>query len=700
NMNPVVAKQVALDDALVAPTKRLKIERCNARIESLMKSLKSTCINSGTPSIRSEILMLTTSSWTRKSVELTLKLRESRAQILWGMFNQKNVDYVSLLWEDFMYQADNREISSARKKHMPYPRFTKVIINHFISKDKSISMRNIINLHTVRDDPLLGTLKFMSKTEDSQKYGALIPDGMINQNKARKFKKIASPSRTLSPIKEVEPAKKTKRAKRPAKMSTTAPAAGVIIRDTLALLEAAHVKEALKKSKKDSHMLHTSSSGDGVGSQPKVPDESEDKTTSTDEGTSGDSQDDESNDDDSDDDNDADKVDESKDDDGDSDADDNYRTDSDDDENPSFNLKDDEEEQKEEEYVHTLEYDEFYDEEEEHVNEEEYEDLYGDVNITPKDTKPEKERKGDAKMTDVGLENVSQEQYYEQEVDDAHVSITQKTNIDTEVASLINVKTHQEDSSTQAPPLLTVPVASSIAATSTPLSILSVTPIPQQLTTTPAPTAEPIAPTLPALPDFSSMFGLNQRVSTLEHEMTQVKQSDHSTQILESLKQQIPAIVDELLSTRIGFATQTALQSYTAEFEKKLLEEQDRYFDVIEKSIKGIIKDEVQSQLPQILSKEVSDFATLVIQKTIAESLENVVFIKSSSQPTSSYEAAESLTEFELKKILLDKIEKNSKMPKDQGGDMGNTKDQTNDQAASKQDWFKKPERPPSPDPE
>ncbi|GJX59361.1 hypothetical protein Tco_0290751 [Tanacetum coccineum] len=41
------------------------------------------------------------------------RLRESRAQILWGMYNQKNVDYVSLLWEDFMYQADNREISSA-----------------------------------------------------------------------------------------------------------------------------------------------------------------------------------------------------------------------------------------------------------------------------------------------------------------------------------------------------------------------------------------------------------------------------------------------------------------------------------------------------------------------------------------------------------------------------------------------------------
>nr|GEU57761.1 uncharacterized mitochondrial protein AtMg00810-like [Tanacetum cinerariifolium] len=78
--------------------------------------------------------------------------------------------------------ADNRKISSARKEHMPYPRFTKVIINYFISKDNTISMRNRINLHTIHDDSLLGTLKFVAKTEDCQKYGALIPDVMINQN--------------------------------------------------------------------------------------------------------------------------------------------------------------------------------------------------------------------------------------------------------------------------------------------------------------------------------------------------------------------------------------------------------------------------------------------------------------------------------------------------------------------------------------
>nr|GFB84011.1 hypothetical protein [Tanacetum cinerariifolium] len=165
----------------------------------------------------------------------------------------RNVDYVALLWEDGMFHADNREISSARKENMPYPRFTKVIINHFISKDKTISMRNMINLHTVRDDTLLGTLKFVSKIQDYQQYEALIPKEMINQDikdskayktylafatgqgtpkKAKKLKKIASPSKKLSPFLEEEPTKKPKRAKKPAKNSTIMPTAGVFIKDT------------------------------------------------------------------------------------------------------------------------------------------------------------------------------------------------------------------------------------------------------------------------------------------------------------------------------------------------------------------------------------------------------------------------------------------------------------------------------------
>ncbi|GJU81622.1 hypothetical protein Tco_1283987 [Tanacetum coccineum] len=65
---------------------------------------------------------------------------------------------------------------------MPYPRFTKIIINHFILQNKSISMRNRINLHTARNNNLLGTLKYVSKTEEHQVYGALIPKEMLNED--------------------------------------------------------------------------------------------------------------------------------------------------------------------------------------------------------------------------------------------------------------------------------------------------------------------------------------------------------------------------------------------------------------------------------------------------------------------------------------------------------------------------------------
>nr|GFB95578.1 hypothetical protein [Tanacetum cinerariifolium] len=40
----------------------------------------------------------------------------------------------------------------------------------------------------------------------------------------------------------------------------------------------------------------------------------------------------------------------------------------------------------------------------------------------------------------------------------------------------------------------------------------------------------------------------------------------------------------------------------------------------------------------------------------------------------------------------------NIEMPQNQGGDLGNTDDQPNVKVASKSDWFKKPERPSTPD--
>ncbi|GKB68568.1 hypothetical protein Tco_0929980 [Tanacetum coccineum] len=74
-------------------------------------------------------------------------------------------------------------------------------------------------------------------------------------------------------------------------------------------------------------------------------------------------------------------------------------------------------------------------------------------------------------------------------------------------------------------------------------------------------------------------------------------------------------------------------------------------------SITARITEQVKIQLPQILPKEVSNFAPPVIQSMVTESLEHAVLAKESSQPKSTYEATSSLTEFKLKKILIDKID-------------------------------------------
>ncbi|GJW61465.1 hypothetical protein Tco_0110800 [Tanacetum coccineum] len=236
------------------------------------------------------------------------KLRLFRAQILWGMFHQKNVDYVELLWEDFIYQIKNRVYKKQEKIY--YPRFTKVIIHHFLIQEKSLSWRNKIGMHTSKDDYLINSLRFVSAKESTQIYGAILPEcltspamkeskayktylgyatGDVPPKIARKFKK-ASPSKKdsdLVPVDE-EPVKKGKQVKRPAKKSTTKPAAGVVIREApvetkskskekekvdvtrgkgiellseVALTEEAQMKEVRKKSLRDFHKTHPSGSG-------------------------------------------------------------------------------------------------------------------------------------------------------------------------------------------------------------------------------------------------------------------------------------------------------------------------------------------------------------------------------------------------------------------------------------------------------
>nr|GFB60084.1 hypothetical protein [Tanacetum cinerariifolium] len=93
---------------------------------------------------------------TRKSSGFD-SFRLSQTQLLWGLYHSRNIDYAFLIWEDFVYQIEHKK----QKKgiEMYYPRFTKVVIHHFMSKDLSIPRKNKINWHYVRDDNIFSTIK-------------------------------------------------------------------------------------------------------------------------------------------------------------------------------------------------------------------------------------------------------------------------------------------------------------------------------------------------------------------------------------------------------------------------------------------------------------------------------------------------------------------------------------------------------------
>nr|GEY10806.1 hypothetical protein [Tanacetum cinerariifolium] len=207
---------------------------------------------------------------------------------------------------------------------------------------------------------------------------------------------------------------------------------------------------------------------------------------------------------------------------------------------------------------------------------------------------------------------------------------------DAEIVSPVDVHIQHEVSSQQTPTLLIVHVSvisdsSQVFSIVIPQSLPSFTPPPQQLTSTPPPTTEFINP-LSTLPDFASVFQFNNRVTTLEKEVAELRKDD-------PFKTQVTDLVYEHLDARVG-ATR------------------DKFMNFLSASITIRITEQVKNQLPQIFLKEVSNFAPPVIQRMVTESLEQEVLAKESSQSQSSYEAAATLTEFELKKTLIDKIDK------------------------------------------
>ncbi|GJR99509.1 hypothetical protein Tco_0316018 [Tanacetum coccineum] len=192
-----------------------------------------------------------------------------------GVYHNKTVDYVYLLWEDLVYQVENK--NSKKNNDMYYPRFTKVIVDYFMAKDQGIPRRNKMFWHYARDEFIFTTIRVISKHQDTQVYGAILPQHLTNQAMLESeaymtYRAYVTGEKTPKP-------KTTKRK---------------LILNHLprqSLLKLLKMKISIERSKIQTHSSHASGSGDGVDIQSKVPDEQQQNISGTNEGAGEDDED-------------------------------------------------------------------------------------------------------------------------------------------------------------------------------------------------------------------------------------------------------------------------------------------------------------------------------------------------------------------------------------------------------------------------
>nr|GEY84232.1 retrovirus-related Pol polyprotein from transposon TNT 1-94 [Tanacetum cinerariifolium] len=210
-MDTTVEHQLAMDEALVPMTQRLKIGRSNFRLLSDIKSKESTL----------QLVYDATSTVHYHSIRFKMDTKkhiidlESFRDILHicprvpsqpfvdprfeeeilafirflghsaairtltdGLYHKRNIDYAYLMWEDFVYQVEHK--NQKKSNEMYYPRFTKAIIHHFMSKDPSIPRRNKVNWHYVRNDFMFSMIKLVSRHQNAQQFDAMLPIKLTN----------------------------------------------------------------------------------------------------------------------------------------------------------------------------------------------------------------------------------------------------------------------------------------------------------------------------------------------------------------------------------------------------------------------------------------------------------------------------------------------------------------------------------------
>nr|GEZ75979.1 hypothetical protein [Tanacetum cinerariifolium] len=511
---------------------------------------------------------------------------------------------------------------------MYYPRFIKVIIHHFMSKDLSIPRRNKVNWHYVRDDHMFSTIKLVSRHQNTQQFGALLPIELTNEeirnsNAHKEYYAVATgaPPKPKASVQRTRSSSDTSitpptiaagpRVTASAKGKQTAKASkakSLSALSEVAMTEAQQLKLATKRSLQQTHISQRSGSGadEGTGSIPEVldvpTDESEEElfwNSTDDEGADNEGKDG--------DDDEEDKGDNGEEGDGDDDNKDDNGKDGDDD-NVDQEVERDDDKDDEEEGGD----DEHESKEKESDEETRDEESFDHIPKTPENSKDE--GNGDE---DLGL------------------------NVDGEEG-------HSKETTSQ----LDVPTPTSVA----PFPMTAPTMTPSTIATITTTSQASILPTTASsfiiqdLPNFSSLFGFDNKLRTLEANFSEFTQTNQFAGAVSAN----PGIVQRYMDQRMNEAVKVAVQIQSDRLRDEAQKENDEFLKSVEENMKKIIKEQVKDQV------KVQVFKILPrIEKAMNEQLKAEALTRSSHSSKTSYAVVADLSEMELKKILIEKMKGN-----------------------------------------
>ncbi|GJX63263.1 hypothetical protein Tco_0296163 [Tanacetum coccineum] len=159
--------------------------------------------------------------------------------------------------------------------------------------------------------------------------------------------------------------------------------------------------------------------------------------------------------------------------------------------------------------------------------------------------------------------------------------------------------------------------------------------------------ATTLSSSLQNLPDFASLFGFDNRLKALEDNFSEFKQTNQYAEALSS----IPGIVDQYLANKLKEAVDVEVQLKYDRIREEAQAENQQFLDSINEGMKKVIKEQVKSEVSKITPK---------IKKLVNEQLESEVLVRSLKEAKTSHAIAANLSELELKKILIDKMETNN----------------------------------------